>query len=296
MFGIPDFRLQSDRYLTIEQEREKAGRLHEFSRSASFEELVAYYYSITADVPAELALRYQAYIRNSPDQARDTVDRLDPDSQQDVLLDLGCGAGGFLVAGSGHFRQMVGVDIALRWLVICKKRLDELGINAVLVCADAEQLPFKDGGYSQVVAGDLVEHVRDAGSTIEACWRQLRPGGRFWLSATNRYCIGPHALTRIWGIGYLPRAARSRILLKFRGVDSLRYTNLVSPRAVKQLCKHAGFRLVSTVPRGLNTANIAAYPMQDRILLRIYGFLLKFRFFRGVLVIAGPAFEMMHEK
>lgn len=296
LFGIPDFRLRSDRYLTIEQEREKAGLLHQFARTASFDDLVAYYYSITPDVPPALALRYQAYIRNAPNQARDTVARLDPDPGKDAILDLGCGAGGLLVEASGHFRQVVGVDIALRWLVICKKRLDELGIDATLVCADAEQLPFKDGAYTHVVAGDLVEHVYDVNQTIKACWNQLRPGGRFWLSATNRYCIGPHPLTRIWGIGFLPRAARSKILLKLRGVDSLRHTNLVSPAAIKRLCKQAGFRLLSTGPRQLNTGDIAAYPRQDRVLLRIYGFLLQFRLFRKVLVIAGPAFEMMHEK
>jgi 2-polyprenyl-3-methyl-5-hydroxy-6-metoxy-1,4-benzoquinol methylase len=296
LFGIADFRLRSDRYLTLEQERDKARRLNEFAQTTSFEELVAYYYEITDDVPPELAKVYQAYVHNAPNQARGTVARLDPDADNDVLLDLGCGAGGFLVAASGRFKQLVGADIALRWLVICKKRLDELGVNATLVCADAEQLPFKGGEYSHVVAADLIEHVYDDKATIEQCYEQLKPGGRFWLSATNRYCMGPHPLTRIWGIGFLPRAARSAILMKLRGVDSLRYTNLVSPGTIKRLCRQAGFHLLDAGPRQLNIEDISAYPLQDRILIRCYQFMLRFVLFRGFLLSVGPAFEIICEK
>lgn len=296
LFGIADFRLRSDRYLTLEQERDKARRLHEFAQSASFDELLAYYYEITDDVPPELAKVYQAYVHNAPDQARRTIAKLNPDSQNDVLLDLGCGAGGFLVAASGQFKQLVGVDIALRWLVICKKRLDELGINATLVCADAEQLPFKGGEYSHVVATDLIEHVYDVKATLAQCCQQLKSDGSFWLSATNRYCIGPHPLTRIWGIGFLPKAARSAILMKLRGVDSLRYTNLVSPGAIKTLCQQAGFHLLDAGPRQLNIENISAYPLQDRLLIKGYQFMLKFKLFRGLLLSVGPAFEISCEK
>ena len=51
LFGIADFRLRSDRYLTLEQERDKARRLNEFAQTASFDELLAHYYEITDDVP-----------------------------------------------------------------------------------------------------------------------------------------------------------------------------------------------------------------------------------------------------
>jgi ubiquinone/menaquinone biosynthesis C-methylase UbiE len=296
LFGIVDFRLRSDRYLTLEQEREKAGRLDEFAQSASFDQLLAYYYEITDDVPPELAKRYQAYVNNAPRQALTAVNQLDPDPEQDSLLDLGCGAGGLLVAASGRFQQLVGVDIALRWLVICKKRLDELGVKATLVCADAEQLPFKEGEYSHVVAADLVEHVYDVKNTLGQCARQLKPGGLFWLSATNRYCLGPHPLTRIWGIGFMPKALRRAILMKVRGVDSLRYINLVSPGMIKRLCRQAGFEVLSAGPRKLNIDDISAYPLQDRLLIRGYRFMLKFALFRGLLLLIGPAFEVCCKK
>ncbi len=52
LFGIPDFRLQGDRYLSLEDERAKASKLHAFAEDHDFRELVAFYYSITDDVPA----------------------------------------------------------------------------------------------------------------------------------------------------------------------------------------------------------------------------------------------------
>src|SRR5438128_310238 len=55
LFGIPDFRLRGDRYLSLEDERAKARRLYGFGQNASIEELVQFYYSITYDLPPRMA-------------------------------------------------------------------------------------------------------------------------------------------------------------------------------------------------------------------------------------------------
>ncbi len=296
LFGIADFRLRSDRYLTLEQERDKARKLYEFGKSASFDELLDYYYSITDDVPAELAVRYKAYIKNAPVQAGITLKDLDLAPDSDVLLDLGCGAGGMLMASAGHCKSIIGVDIALRWLVICQKRLMEAGIEATLVCADAEAMPFEYGNVSRIVAGDVIEHVYDPGHFLVECYRHLTQGGKLWLSASNRYCLGPNALTRIWWIGFFPRSIRTRILKKLRGVDSLRYINLVSPGGVKHLLGKAGFRLMDAGPRQAGLIRGVDYPLQDRVLIRAYQLMLKSRLLGYMLMQTGPAFEMICEK
>ncbi len=295
LFGIADFRLQSDRYLTLEQERDKARRLYEYGLQHSFEELLAYYYEITDDVPPELAQRYQAYILNAPQQAQTVLQQLQLTGDE-RLLDVGCGAGGLLVAAHDRVRRVVGVDIALRWLVICQKRLQQQQADALLVCADAEQLPFAANRFDRIVLADVIEHVRDPQQLLAQAASQLPAGGRMWLSASNRYCLGPHPLTRIWGIGYLPRAWRRRVLLWLRGVDSLRYTRLVSPVAVRRWCRQAGFGRISSQPRQIYIEDMTAYPIQDRILIRLYRYLLQFVLFRLVLLYVGPAFEMNCDK
>lgn len=296
LFGIPDFRLRSDRYLSLEQEREKARRLHEYGQRHTFDEMVAYYYSITDDVPPALVRRYQAYIQNAPRQAATAADALELDPSASVVLDAGCGAGGFLIVAARRCRALAGTDIALRWLVICKKRLEENNVEAMLICADVESLPFPEGTFTHVAAGDLIEHVYHVEIAIAAMSRQLVPGGRLWLAASNRYCIGPQPSTRIWGIGFLPHYLRTALLLKLRGVDSLRFFNLVSPLQLSRICRSIGFCLLSLCPRQIPDNAAENYPLLDRLLIKVYRFAARMRPLRFLLILIGPAFEMLLQK
>jgi len=49
-------------------------------------------------------------------------------------LEIGCGTGGFLIPLSAKFQQVIGIDIAFRWLILARKRLDEFGLKIQLVC------------------------------------------------------------------------------------------------------------------------------------------------------------------
>lgn len=296
LFGIPDFRLRSDRYLSIEEEREKAGRLYEYGITHTFDELVAFYYTITDDVPPSLAQRYLAYIHNSCLRANASAISLDLDSSLSRVLDVGCGAGGFLVAAAGQCKELVGVDIALRWLVICKKRLDEHGIDAMLVCADVESMPFQNGVYTHIYANDLIEHVYSVGMAVAAMTRHLSPDGKLWISGNNRFCLGPHASTRIWGLGYLPRLARKKLLIKLRGIDSIRFSNLVSPLQIIKIVKKFGLEVIKVQPRQISSVKDCDYPLQDRVLLKIYRIALKIPLLASILVLIGPAFEILVKK
>lgn len=292
LFGIPDFRLRPDRYLTLEQERAKARRLHEFGATATFDELVGFYYSITDDVPPDLARVYQDYIRRGPARGRQILADLAP--AEGTLLDIGCGSGGLLVAAAGQYRSTVGVDIALRWLVICQKQLADRGIAAHLVCADAESLPFPTGCATQVVAADLIEHVHDVGGTLAEIGRTLAPGGKLWLSAANRFCPGPHASTRIWAIGFLPRRARSALLRAIKGVDLLRFTNMVSPGQLTRELHVCGLAISWQQPKPLPAGEIGIQERPvDRYLKAGYRLALRAPALNRLLLRVGPAFEML---
>ena len=171
----PHFRLRSDRYLSLEDERAKARRLYEFGQSASIEELVQFYYSLSDDLPHNMALRYQAATIAASERAQHIVRDLAPKPESDILVELGCGTGGLLVSAQGCYRAIYGVDIALRWLVVCKKRLQENNMTATLVCADVEALPFPSGRFTQAAAADLVEHVYDVDSTVREIARISSP-------------------------------------------------------------------------------------------------------------------------
>ena len=209
---------------------------------------------------------------------------------------MGCGAGGFLIAAAGMCKEIVGVDIALRWLVICKKRLDENGINATLVCADVESLPFQNEVCTHLYANDLIEHVYNVELAVAAMTKHLSPTGKLWISGNNRFCLGPHASTRIWALGYLPRLAQKKLLIKLRGVDSIRFTNLVSPLQLIRIGKNSSLEFIEAQPRQLGEGKDSDYPLQDRVLLKAYRIALKIRLLTFILLLIGPAFEILFKK
>ena len=296
LFGIPDFRIRSDRYLSLEEERDKARRLFEFGEQASFKELVRYYYSITFDLPDNMARRYQASILAGTERTKSILQELRPRGDSDPLVDIGCGTGGLLLAAQGRFSDIYGVDIALRWLVIAQKRLRENNATATLVCADAEAIPFPRQSFVNAVAVDLLEHVYDVDNTIREIAEILEPDGVLWLSAVNRYCLGPHPLTGVWATGYLPAGTRSWMLKKLKGIDLLRFANMVSAGEICRKLQRRGFVALQASPKHVEGIDAHAYSTLERVLIALYRSALRVPLFRRILLWIGPAFEIVCRK
>jgi SAM-dependent methyltransferase len=95
------------------------------------------------------------------------------------VLDLGCRYGALTrayLAGN----EVVGVDVDRTALAEAAK----LGIETVWADAD-EPLPFEDGSFDAVVAGELLEHVRFPDRLVAEVRRLLRPRGVFAGSVPN---------------------------------------------------------------------------------------------------------------
>jgi SAM-dependent methyltransferase len=295
LHGIPDFRLRSDLYLGLAQERAKAARIATEARRRPFEELLDYYYQITDDVPPELARRYRASVLGAPRHLQELgaeVARSMNHKPSAVALDAGCGAGGMLVVLSKAGVPVVGLDIALRWLVICRKRLDELGIGAMLVCGDLEQPPFLPGTFDAVTAIDMIEHVRDVPATLASIGALMKPDALSWLTASNSRTPGPHPTTRIWGIGWLARPLRSWLLRRLRGVDSLRFSHLLTPGQLGRLSARSGLTVRSAAPRRIGAPD-SNYSAWERWLMRCYTALARAAPTRRLMLLIGPSFELV---
>lgn len=294
-YGIPDFRLRPDRYLDLQAEIAKAARLAEASTSRSFEQLLDFYYEITEDVPPELAGRYKASIlngiRHADPLAADLAAALANAPVGTIALDAGCGAGSMLVAAHRRGVRMVGVDIALRWLVICRKRLDELGLAIPLVCADIADSPFAPGSFDAVAAIDLVEHVPDTERLMRALSLASKPGATLWLTAANGLTLGPHPSTRLWAIGWLPARMRTWVVKRLRGVDSLRHSKLISVSGMRRVARRAGFTVSASRPRRIAVPD-HRYSLIERMLMALYRFLGEIPLISGVVLHVGPAFEL----
>ncbi len=97
------------------------------------------------------------------------------------VLDLGCRDGALTQAYAGG-NEIVGVDADREALAEAEK----LGIETRWADLD-DALPFEDGSFDVVVAGELLEHLRDPRRVVSEVLRVLRPGGTFVASVPNAY-------------------------------------------------------------------------------------------------------------
>ena len=97
------------------------------------------------------------------------------------VLDLGCRTG----ALTRHFLEgnaVVGMDVDASALAKAAER----GIEGVQANVE-EPLPFDDGSFDAVVAGELLEHLQFPDALVAEVRRVLRPGGVLVGSVPNAY-------------------------------------------------------------------------------------------------------------
>jgi SAM-dependent methyltransferase len=95
------------------------------------------------------------------------------------VLDLGC-RDGAMTRAYAEENEVVGVDVDRGALAEAATR----GIGTVW--ADVEEpWPFPEASFDVVVAGELIEHLRDPERLVVRARRVLRPGGTFVGSVPN---------------------------------------------------------------------------------------------------------------
>lgn len=241
VLGIPDLRLQSDPYITIEEDRARAIDLHGRLEGLSFRDSVEVYYRLTPKVPARQARQFKRGLASAVPRAEAVLGQWEAtaDGSSDRLLDVGCGTAPLLVIAHRRYRQVVGLDLALRWLVMGKKRLADAGVDAPLICGSAEALPFPDDTYQRVVADSVIENVSDQTLMLAECHRVLRPQGYLYVSTPNRFSLGPDPHVPLWMGGYLPPRIIDAYARRLGGLPPRR--RLLSWRGLRRLIVAAGF-------------------------------------------------------
>lgn len=202
--GVPDLRLHGDRYLDLDGDRRKAESLAARD-DLSFHELMALYWAGVPEVPAGLAARYAAA---AADGLRRFDERLTRDGSPppgSAALDVGCGTGALVIALARRGVDAVGVDLALRWLVVARRQSDEVGVATRFVAADGALLPFRAGSFTRVYSLHVLEHCADQRGVLHGCLRAAGAGGSASLVTTNRFSLAPEPTVGLFGVGFLPR-------------------------------------------------------------------------------------------
>ena len=285
--GIPDFRLRADPYIGLAEDREKGQLLWAAARDRSFEQLLRHYYDITKENPPDLAARFIPHSLAEPAIAGLVLHSAGLDAAGPEWLDIGCSTGGMLIAAArpGH-RRVMGVDVAFRWLVVGRARLREAGVEAELVCANAESLPFPDGVFDVVTAQDSLEHFFDPLRAISEGRRVSKPDAPSLWTTNNRYCPLSEPHVHLAGVGYLPRAWQAPYVKMRRGDLHPYWIRMRGARDWARTFAKAGYSAASVAPAPLFAPHWQSRPLLAA--LRMYNRLRAWPVVRQALRLIGP--------
>ena len=101
------------------------------------------------------------------------------------ILDIGCGTGYFTEFLSGFCKNIVGVDTSMDMIKYAIKKHRDSNIKYLI--ADAEKLPFKDGGFDISVSITALNFVKNPLSAVSEAVRISRK--KVFLGILNRWSL-----------------------------------------------------------------------------------------------------------
>ncbi len=159
----------------------------------------------------------------------DYINRIAPLSGK-IVLDVGCGGGILAESMAALGAQVTGIDLGDKALQVAKLHLLESGRQVEYHNIAVEDLAAEQPGhYDVVTCMELLEHVPDPGSTVQACAQLAKPGGHVFFSTLNR---NPKS--------YLFAVIGAEYLLKLLPRGTHDYDKFIKPSELAQYCRDAG--------------------------------------------------------
>jgi len=151
-----------------------------------------------------------------------------------AVLDVGCGGGILAEAMARLGATVTGIDLSEKPLKVAQLHLLESGlaVHYELVSAE-EKAANSPGEFDVVTCMELLEHVPDPASTVAACAKLAKPGGRVFFSTLNR---NPKS--------YLFAVIGAEYLLKLLPRGTHDYARFIRPSELSRWCRSAGLQPV----------------------------------------------------
>jgi 2-polyprenyl-6-hydroxyphenyl methylase/3-demethylubiquinone-9 3-methyltransferase len=153
------------------------------------------------------------------------------------VLDVGCGGGILSDSMARAGAKVLGIDLSTKPLRVAELHAMEAGTEGVeyreiAIEALAQERPE---AFDAVTCMEMLEHVPDPASVVQACSRLVKPGGWVFLSTLNR---NPKSFAlAIVGAEYL---------LKMLPRGTHDYARFLRPSELAQFCRAAGLEPSST--------------------------------------------------
>ncbi len=164
----------------------------------------------------------------------DYIERQAEGLQGRKVVDIGCG-GGLLSEGmASRGAEVTGIDLAEQSLEVARMHLLESGLEVDYQHISAEDFAAQHpAAFDVVTCLEMLEHVPDPPSIVQAAATLLKPGGTLVLSTINR---NPKAFVlAIVGAEYL---------LKMLPRGTHEYARFIKPSELAQSARNAGLRVI----------------------------------------------------
>ena len=157
--------------------------------------------------------------------------------QGKTVLDVGCGGGILAEAMAQAGGQVSGIDLAEKSLTVAKLHSLESGVTVHYESISAETLAERQPqSFDVVTCMEMLEHVPDPASVVQACADLVKPGGWVFFSTINR---NPKSfLFAIIGAEYVLR-------LLPRGTHS--WNAFIKPSELADACRNAALDVKTVI-------------------------------------------------
>lgn len=103
------------------------------------------------------------------------------------VLDVGCGGGILTESMAKMGAKVTGIDLAEASLEVAKLHSLESGVAVDYHCVAAEDFAAEHAAsFDVVTCMEMLEHVPDPSSIVQACGQLVKPGGHVFFSTLNR--------------------------------------------------------------------------------------------------------------
>ena len=148
------------------------------------------------------------------------------------VLDVGCGGGILAEAMARSGARVTGIDLSDKPLRVADLHLHESGLEIQYEKISAEdKSKTHESRFDVVTCMELLEHVPDPASTVAACARLAKAGGRVFFSTINR---NPKS--------YLFAVIGAEYVLKLLPKGTHDYARFIRPSELAHWCRDAGLR------------------------------------------------------
>ncbi len=150
------------------------------------------------------------------------------------VLDVGCGGGILSEAMARLGASVAGIDLSEKPLKVAELHLLDSGLAVSYEEKSAEDLSrTQPETFDVVTCMEMLEHVPDPASTVAACAKLAKPGGRVFFSTINR---NPKS--------YLFAVIGAEYVLKMLPKGTHDYARFIKPSELSRWCRDAGLRTV----------------------------------------------------